>query len=1098
MTMDTRFRRLQTLLLATSTALALVASPALAQRGRGGTGMRGEGMRNGNGGPAALTDSAVVAGIPVRSIGPAVMSGRIVSIAVASSANARGGSLGTVVYVGAATGGVWKSTDAGASWTSVFDHYGVSSIGAVAVAPSNSDIVWVGTGEANNMRSSSYGDGVYKSTDGGKTFKFMGLRTSQQIGHIAVDPRDPDIVYIAAVGPLWAGGGERGVYRTTDGGKTWKAVLTGNRWTGATYVVLDPTDPSIVYAAMLQRERRAYSFVGGGPGSGIWKSTDGGDTWTRLTDGLPTSDMGRIGLDVCRSQPNTVYAVIEGSEHGVYRSDDGGSSWHKQSDIESIPWYFGQIRVDPNNPDVVYHLGVSLSVSTDGGVTWNRVGPGLHADNHAMWINPDDSDNLMVGNDGGFYVSYDRGATWDFSVNLPVSQFYTVGFDNAEPFYNVYGGLQDNSVWGGPSRNRQRSGIVNADWFEMTGGDGFYAVTDPTDPTISYVESQNGGIVRYDRRTGEQKSIRPQPAVGQPEYRFNWSAPILISPHDHNTIYFAANYVFKSTDRGDHWQRLGEDLTRHINPDSLKLMGVIQKPDAVALGEGTAAFGNISTLDESPIKAGVLITGTDDGVVSISQDDGKTWNKIMHFPGVPDTAYVSKVRASYQSLGTFYVTFDNHRSNDFKPYVLKTTDWGKSWTSIAGNLPAFGSVRGFVQHPKDPDLLFAGTETGPFVTVDGGQHWTRFTDGMPTVPVTDLKVQPRDNALLIATHGRGIYIVDDLRPLEYLAEARKAGGPYLVPVESQLLFVPDGSKTSGTHASRNYSAPNPRVGVTVSYWLPLDLRGGVSLEILDPSGREVRKLEASRGPGMHRVFWDFRYNAPYTGPPEQNGQAQQGRGGFGGGFGRFGRGNQGPMVAPGPYVARLTVTPRGGGAPTVLEQRFTAIRDPEVRLTDAQIDSLTAMRRSLAAMQGRLAVALKQADEVQQQLTGARAAMARVTVPAAVTSEANAIGREVGAVIQVLRGRSGRGFGFGGGEGGGGVVQTPTVTQLVAQASGINRATAMPTEYEQQALAEIPGMLDAQIAKLNAALARVPAFFKSLDDAGVPWSPGRPVRGGGR
>jgi len=1019
-----------------------------------------------------------------------VMSGRIVDIAVASSPQARGGQLGTVIYVAAATGGVWKSTNAGVTWTSVFDDYGTSSIGAVAVAPSNSDIVWVGTGEPNNMRSSSYGDGVYKSTDGGQSFHFMGLKTSQHIGGIVVNPTNPDIVYVAAVGALWAAGGDRGLYRTTDGGKTWKAVLTVDEHTGAADVLLDPTNPKIVYAATLERERRAYSYVGGGPGSGIWKSTDGGDTWARLTDGLPASDMGRIGLDVCLTQPNTLYAVVEGSEQGVYRSDDGGSSWRKQSDIASIPWYFGQIRVDPNDADVVYHLGVSLSRSTDGGVTWERAANEVHSDQHALWINPDDSDNLMLGNDGGFYVSWDRGTHWDFSPNLPVSQFYTVGLDMSEPFFGVYGGLQDNSVWGGPSRTRQRSGIVNADWYSMTGGDGFYAVADPTDATIAYVESQEGGIVRYDRRTGEQKSIRPQPAEGEKDYRFNWSAPIEISPQDHNTIYFAANYVFKSKDRGDHWQRLGGDLTRQVDVDSLKLMGVIQKPDAVSLGQGTAAFGNISTLDVSPLQAGVIVTGTDDGVVSISRDDGKTWTKTMHFPGVPDTAYVSKARNSLQTVGTFYVSFDNHRSNDFKPYLLKTTDFGKSWTSISGNLPQFGSIRGFVQHPKNPDLLFVGTEVGPYVTVDGGAHWTKIAaaSGMPTVPVHDFKIHSRDDALVMATHGRGFYIIDDLGPLEHLADARKAGGPYLVPVQNQLLFVPDGSRTSGTHGGRDYAGENPAVGVGVHYWMPAGVQGRVSLEILDASGQKVRSLDAARSPGMHTAWWNFRSDAPYTGPPDPNAQPA-GRGGFGG-FRGFGGANQGPMAAPGRYTARLSVTPRGGEAPTVLEQSFTAERDPEVRITDAQIASLTEMRRSLSDLQGRVAAALKQADEIKQQITATKAAMARVTVPGALTTEANGIEREVDAVIAELRGRGG----FGGGGGGSGVVGPSTVSQLVAQSNGINRATAMPTGYEQQAFDALPAALDAQVAKLNAALARMPAFLKSLDDAGVPWSPGRPVR----
>ena len=496
-----------------------------------------------------LSDSTLVSTLSFRSIGPAVMSGRIEDIAVAPVHGGRG-ALGTVFYIGAASGGVWKTTNGGMSWTSLFDAQPVGSIGAVAVAPTNGDVVWVGTGEDNNQRSVSYGDGVYKSTDGGKTWVNMGLRTSQQVGRIRIHPDNPDVVWVAAVGPMWAAGGERGVFKTTDGGRTWKQTLSVDANTGAADLVLDPSDPDVMYAATHQRERRAYNYVGGGPGSGIWKSTDGGESWTRLTKGLPTSDMGRIGLDVAASHPSTVYAVVEGSEQGVYRTDNGGESWRKMSDIASIPWYFGEIRVDPTDAETVYHLGVQLQVSHDGGATWGRTGRGPHSDHHALWINPENPDHIINGNDGGLYVSRDRGETWDFSVNLPVSQFYALALDMAEPFYGIAGGLQDNSTWGGPSRTRA-DGIYNSDWYGMAGGDGFYAAIDPTDPNIAYVESQEGVLLRYDRRTGDRKGIQPQAPEGEPEYRFNWSAPIKISPWDHNTVYFAGNYLFKSTNRGD-------------------------------------------------------------------------------------------------------------------------------------------------------------------------------------------------------------------------------------------------------------------------------------------------------------------------------------------------------------------------------------------------------------------------------------------------------------------------------------------------------------------------------------------------------------------
>src|SRR5688572_3345630 len=747
-----------------SALLTAAASSLIAQQpaapppgGRGGTGGRG----GGGGASAALTDSALINSLPARSIGPAVMSGRVVDIAVAESPGTRGGELGTVAYLAAATGGIWKTTNGGVTWAPVFDEGGkVGSTGDVAVAPSNSNIVWVGSGEANNMRSSSWGDGVYKSTDGGATWQHMGLKKSQHIGRIVIHPKDPNTVYVAAVGPLWGPGGERGLFKTTDGGKTWTNTKSIDANTGCTDLAMDPTNPDVLYATSLQRERRAYGYIGGGPESGIWKTTDGAKTWTRMTEGFSTAPVGRVGIDVCLSQPTTLYAVVEGREAGVYRSDDAGASWRRASNLSSIPWYFGQIRCNPKDPEKVIHLGVQLQESTDGGRTWANIGGGTHSDHHALWINPENPDHMMLGNDGGFYVSRDHGRSWDWALDLPISQFYAVGIDMQEPFYGVYGGLQDNSTWGGPNQTRNRVGVTNFDWFRMAGGDGFYAAVDPTDHHIAYVESQEGALVRFDGRTGEGKSIRPQVKPGDPPLRFNWSAPVIVSKHDHRTIYFAAQYLFRSADRGDSWTRLGGDLTRKIDRNTLPMMGKVPTADAVSRNQGVTEFGNISTIDESPTTKGVLIVGTDDGVVQITRDDGKTWTKVDRWAGVPDTTYVSRVVAS-RANGTFYVTLDGHRSNDFKPYVMKTTDYGRSWTSITSNLPE-GSVHVLREHHRNASLLFVGTEYAPFVSVDGGASWTRIRNGVPPVPVHDIAIHPRDNDLIMATHGRGIYIMDDI------------------------------------------------------------------------------------------------------------------------------------------------------------------------------------------------------------------------------------------------------------------------------------------------------------------------------------------------
>ncbi len=1059
-------------------ALATLLPPTLLDAQQGGP--------RGGGGPAqALDDRSLVNQVAARSIGPAVMSGRIVDIAVAETPGMRGGRLGTIIYIAAATGGIWKSTSAGIDWEPIFDDAGVGSMGDVTVAPSNANIVWVGTGEPNNQRSSSYGDGVYKSVDAGETFEHMGLRTSQHVGRIVIHPEDPEIVYVAAVGPLWAPGGERGVFRTMDGGESWEAVLTIDQHTGVTDIVMDPTNPDILYAASLQRERRAYSYVGGGPGSGIYKSVDGGDSWTRLTRGLPTSDMGRIGLDISLSHPQTVYAVIEGSEQGVYRTDNGGRAWRQMSDIASIPWYFGQIRVDPQDPEVVYHLGVPLQRSMDGGVTWaSAASGGVHVDHHAMWINPEDPTHLLLGNDGGFYMSHNFGATWDFSPNLPLSQFYAVGIDMQEPFFGIYGGLQDNSTWGGPSATRNSIGVVNADWFRMQGGDGFYAAIDPNDHNIAFVESQNGNLVRFNGRTGERKSIRPRPAPGEDNYRFNWSSPIQLSPFDPATVYFAGNHVFKSPDRGDSWRVLGLDLTREIDRNILPMMGSIPANNAVSRHQGTAVFSNISTMHVSSHQPGHIVTGTDDGQVSVTTDDGVTWRRMTDFPGVPDTTYVSKVRWSAHDEATIYATFDGHRSNDFRPYVMKSTDQGQSWTSVSGDLPEFGNIRAFAEHHENPNVLFVGTEIRPFVTLDGGASWVPLENGIPPSPVHDLKIHSRDNKLVVATHGRGFYVIDDLNPIVYLAEAKAAGGPYLFPVADAFAYVVNTAPSSGIHAGREYRAPNPAYGAGIAYYVPQGTRGERMLEIVASDGQTVRTLETATGAGLQQARWDLRWDAPWSGPPA-NQQGGFGGGGFGGGFG--GGGGAGPPALGDQYTARLTITP-DEGEPTVMERSFTVEMDDLIGMTRAQLAELQELRLRLRRLSATQQMATRQAQEIQSELRGIEAAMARVEVSDELQARADELGEQAAAVLRGLRGGGGRGFGGGGG--GGGAV---TVQSLLGTAGGMNQTYAPATDAERTALEEAGPALDEQLTALNELVAAMPAFRDALDAAGVPWTPGRPV-----
>jgi photosystem II stability/assembly factor-like uncharacterized protein len=1060
--------------------------------------LSGQSARNAKITPVAFdADSARLSELPWRSIGPAVTSGRVVDFAVPEGPKTQiGERLGELFYVASASGGVWKTTNGGTTWEPIFDHQTSASIGDIAVAPSNADVVWVGTGEANNQRSSSWGDGVYKSENGGKTWTNMGLRKSEHIGRVIVNPNNPEIVFVAAAGPLWGPGGDRGLFRTTDGGRTWKNVKNIDANTGFTDVIFDPTNANIVYAASFQRERRPYSYVGGGPGSGLWKSIDGGDSWTRLTEGLPKGDVGRIGLDVSRSNPNIIYATIEtkvtgagaatgNTEGSVYRSDDYGASWQKMGVGFSYPWYMGQVRVDPTNPDRVYFMGVPLQVSTDGGRTFHNTATSAHSDQHAMWIDPTDPNHLIIGCDGGVYISRDRGRTVDFVPNLPISQYYAIATDMRQPFYYVYGGLQDNSSWGGPSQTRNRQGITNADWIRTTGGDGFYAQIDPVDPNTVYGESQGGDIVRFDVRTGEEKTIKPLPAFGAKPYRWNWSSPMLISPYDHNTLYFGANYLFKSTNRGDAWTRLGPDLTRQLNRDSLPVMGKIWPRDAIARHQGTADYGNISTIDESPIKQGLLYVGTDDGVVSVSRDAGATWNRITRFPGVPDQTYVSRVVASRFNEGTVYATMDNHRNNDFKPYVLKSTDYGEHWTAITGNLPANGSVQVIREDLAEPNLLFAGTEFGIFYSALQGNNWTQLKYNIPTVAVHDIVVQPREHDLVIGTHGRGIYIIDDITPLEKLGEANRAG-TYLFPVKAATEYnpnssVPGGVRGAGATGDREYSAPNPAFGAIMTYFIrdSLPKGGDATLAVYDAAGNRVRDLTASKKPGMHRVTWDLRTAPPYTvrRPASEVGEPQFRR-----------RDPSGPFVLPGKYTARLTV--KGGAAPAVVRETAVEVRsDPLVPMSEADYRALYDMRVSTGRLQATVQAAVRTAEQLKEQITDVKTALKSNPAPDTVSKQADSIDKEIGDIIKKLRGdpeseavddRK---------------TEEPSIQERVNNvAEEIGNVTSQPTELQRSTLTLATSDLQREVGRINTLLQRrIPALNAALDAAKVPWTIGRPV-----
>ncbi|MDQ8157863.1 MAG: glycosyl hydrolase [Gemmatimonadota bacterium] len=1063
-----------------------------------------------------LADSLLVRPLAFRAIGPASMSGRIADISVIEAPRVlRGGRLGNAMYVAVATGGVWKTTNGGIAWSPVSDSIGVGSIGAVAAAPSNGDVVWVGSGEANNMRSSSWGVGVFKSTDGGKTWSKPMLPKTQHIGRIVIDPRDPDIVYVAAMGPLWAPGGDRGLYKTIDGGKTWTNTKSISAQTGFTELVMDPANPDVLYAASLQRERREYGFLPGGTESAIWKTTDGAKTWTKLTNGLPTGEIGRIGLTVCRSRPGTVYASVhaKAAANGFYRSDDAGATWKLVNGSNGTAWYYSQVRCDPTDAEHVFRLNANSQESYDGGKTWTGFagGGGVHGDAHALWINPEDREHIVLGNDGGVDISNDRGRTWYNVENIVGAQFYAIAVDDAQPFYNVYGGLQDNQTWGGPSRTRNAFGPSNADWYRMAGGDGFYNVPDPLDHNIAYAESQNGGVVRYDARTGQTKSIKPYPKNGE-RHRWNWSAPIVPSRHTGRTVYLAANHLFKSADRGDSWTTISPDLTRNIDRDVLPMRGAVPARDVLGLHEGTAEFSNISTVSESPRRAGVLAVGTDDGLIQVTQNDGKSWTKTATFPGVPDTTFVSRVQFSTHNEGTLYATFDGHRSNDFKPYVMRSTDFGRTWSSITGDLPDGGSVQVIREHHRQPNLLFVGTEFGAFFTVDNGVHWTQLTTGIPGVPVWDLQIQERWNDLVLGTHGRGVFILDDLSPLEHLAEAKRAEVAYLFPARNEIAMTLNGSRNSGM-GSTGFTGQNPDNGVRLAYLInAISADDKATLEIIDAAGRIVRELPVPRRTGMFRPVWDMRVGAPLTAAVDTNvaagrtpaggaGAGGFGGGGFGGGFGRGATPTY--TAAPGSYTVRLTIIPKAG-ARTVLSQRFALRRDTEQALSDGELKALDAFRFKVVQFQKAITAQQTRGDSVVARFAAvkkaAEANAAKMTPE--LKQQLADIDQELASYVkQVGQATATRARGAGGPPAGGDDdvgASGQSDGSFTGRAAMLNSAlnSSFPVSAAQQSSLQ---SLTRELAQHGARAAavqsvRLPALLKSLQVAGIT-VPDAPVRG---
>ncbi len=1041
-----------------------------------------------------------------RSIGPATMSGRIADVAVYEANPA-------IWYVATAHGGVWKTTSNGVTWIPMLQEQGLMSFGDVTVSQSNPDLVWAGGGESNNRQSTSWGSGVWKSTDGGTTWTNMGLKESKHIHRIAIDPRDNNVVFVAATGALFGPGGERGVYKTTDGGTTWKRVLGGDENTGANDIVISPKDPSTMFASMYARRRSECCFNGGSTSNALWRSQDNGETWAKVEGGYPSGLLGRIAVDVSRSDPNVVYSLVEGvaspsapspaaapgaaemptqpavsvGPQGLWRSNDGGETWSKVNGVNPRPMYFSKVVVDPTNPETVYYGGVGLHLSIDGGKTVEPDAAMVtHDDVHAIWVNPSNPQHVIIGNDGGVATSYDQAKSWQFIPNLPVGLFYHVSFDMETPF-NICGGMQDNYNWCGPSRSRFGRGIVNNDWFQILGGDGFHAIPDPRDSRTVYTESQNGNMIRRNVVTGESKSIRPNALTVTPRpdssdaYRWQWDAPMMISTHDAGVLMVAANKVFVSRDRGDSWQVISPDLTTNAKRDTITTMGLQGKDITIATNDGISQWPAIVSLGESPKRAGVIWTGTDDGIVSVTMDAGATWRNVTgNIPGLKKWAYVGEVVPSRYDAGRAYVVVPNYRQNDYAPYLWVTEDSGSTFTRIDGGLT--GEVtRTLTEDPKNQNVLYVGTETGLFVSLDRGKSWKRLQANLPNVRVDEIAIHPRDNAMVVATHGRAIFVLDNLSPVQELAAAREATRTLTVftPARAlQMKYKDDRNDEFWGH--QWFTGENPPAEAVIQYNIVSAPR---SLLVRISSGerviREMLVADAKRTVGIHTMCWDMRYAPVAVAAPAAGGQgggqgarprteppvpgtsaplpepgyrarnicgtpaaAAGGGGGGGGGFG--GGANLGPYVTPGSYIVSLVVDNA-----VVDSKPMVVVADPEIRLTGPQrvaydrvATDLHEQHRTTAAVVARLNTLRTQIAEAQTKIDStptARLARADSTRFAEVKAGYETIRVRFGLPIPGVSAPAAGGAGGGGGGGGFGGFAAPN------QANVYGRFTALKT-----------------------------------------------------
>lgn len=1052
-------------------------------------------------------------GLALRGIGPALMGGRISDIAVSpGDAN--------TWYVAAGSGNLWKTTNAGITWQAVFDDQASYSIGAVSIDPNQPNTVWVGTGENVSGRHVGWGDGIYKSTDAGKTWQNMGLKKSEHIGKILVDPRNSAVVFVAAEGPLWSAGGERGVYKTVDGGKNWTQVLKIDANTGVTDLEFDPSNPDIVYAAAYQRRRQTWALLAGGPQSGIYKSSDNGASWKKVTTGLPKGDMGKIGLAVTPADPQLVYATIEANnqEKGLYRSTDKGESWEKRSSYTSGgtgPHYYQEIEVSPVQPDLIYQMDVFFHVSRDGGKTFDYLGTGRekHSDNHALWIDPHNGKHLIAGTDAGLYESFDEGSHWRHFPNLPISQFYKLGLDNSEPFYNIIGGAQDLGTLIGPSRTTNTEGIRNQDWFVPLGADGYDSAFDPEDPNIAYMEIQQGLLHRYDHRSKEVLNIQPQAGPQDPPERWNWDSPILISPHNHKRLYFGSQRLWRSDDQGDSWTPISGDLTTNVNRYELEMMDKrVWSVDALYDNGAMSKYATLTGISESPLQEGLIYTGSDDGIIQVSENKGESWRRAAALPGVPERSFINDVEASRHEANTVFAVADAHKFGNYQPYLFMSTDRGRSWKSIKGDLPNGTIVWVLKQDHKDKNLLFIGTEFGIYFSYNLGENWIPLKSGVPTIPFRDIELHERDHDLVGASFGRGFYILDDYSPLRRLREVSSKSENTLFPVRDAWWYIPNEpmqAKGQPTLGSTSFVADNPPFGALITYYMAdipqtaktkrqeaekalrqnsenipfpgwktlneenLEGEPKVLLQIRDADGQAICWLKGKSGKGLHRINWDLRLPAPNPINLSQPGFTPPWAGE-----------PQGPLAAPGTYTVQLFIEHDGQLSQQGKEQSFTVKAVPTLP-EDTDTEFVAAFQQKTGDLQRKVSAAGRSLGEAGERLRYLEAALQQ-TPKAEVShfAQINQLKKALANLRMELYGDPARGRLN--------ESTAPSISNRVGQvAYGHWSTRQMPTQTFRENLELAERDFTDFIPKLKNFLQDVANFEEVMEESGAPYTRGR-------